>query len=55
LNWARIGETTDHFFRFSIGSVNESREPLLIDTTVDELHRVWTTALESQLSEEVTA
>jgi phosphoribosylformylglycinamidine (FGAM) synthase-like enzyme len=55
LNWARIGKTTENVFRFSTGPVDESRGPLLIDTTVDELHRAWSTALESQLTEEVSA
>ncbi len=55
LSWFPMGSTAERIFRFSIGQFHESRGPILIDTTVDQLHQSWSTALESRLTEGVTA
>jgi phosphoribosylformylglycinamidine synthase subunit PurL len=57
LSWYQLGTTAKDVFRFSRtpAKLNEPRGPMLIDTTIDDLHRGWSTALESHLTEEVTA
>ncbi len=55
LTWCDIGSTTSGQFRFSLGAFDTGTGPVLIETTVGDLRKPWSTALESQLAEEVFA
>jgi phosphoribosylformylglycinamidine synthase subunit PurL len=52
LSRRRVGTTVKDRFRFSLTCVDESRGPLLIDTTIDDLRAPWSRSLESNLHDQ---